>query len=79
LTALLNEALNPLAEVPDDVAGQMVPVGRGHHLTVERAGLDEVIVVLVRLIRSARELGALDKPAGIGVALRRPGVGGNSD
>lgn len=65
--AFLDEALHPLAKVPDDVPGQMVAVGRSHHLTVERAGLDEVVVVFVCLILGARELSALDKPAGIGL------------
>src|SRR5437870_4230932 len=46
--ALLDEALDALAQVPDDVADQMVPIGRRHYLPVERAGLDEVVVVLVR-------------------------------
>ena len=35
--ALLDEALHPLAQMPDDVADQMVPIGRRHHLAVERA------------------------------------------
>src|SRR5258707_15735825 len=37
--ALLDEALPPRAQVPDDVADQMVPIGRRHPLPVERAGL----------------------------------------
>src|SRR5580693_4740658 len=39
--AFLDEALHPLAEMPDDIGRQMVPVGWCHHLAVERAGLDE--------------------------------------
>jgi hypothetical protein len=68
--ALLDEALHPLAQVPDDVADQMVPIGRRHHLPVERAGLDEVVVVLVRHVGRAHDLAALYEPARIAVALR---------
>ena len=76
--ALLDEALDALAQVPDDVADQMVPVGRRHHLAVERAGLDEVVVVLVRRIGRAHDLGGLHKPARIAVALRSRPVGRRS-
>src|SRR6476661_10505277 len=48
----------------------MVPIGRRHHLPVERAGLDEVVVVLVRLVGHAHDLGALHKPARVAVALQ---------
>ena len=68
--AFLDEALHALAQVPDDVADQMVPIGRRHHLAVERAGLDEVVVFLVRHVGRAHDLGGLHEPARIGVALR---------
>jgi len=73
----LNEALDALAHVGDDVADQMVPIGRRHHLPVERAGLDEVVVVLVRHVGRAHDLTGLHEPAGIVVALRispRPAI-----
>src|SRR5260370_10994215 len=68
--ALLDEALDPLAQIRDDVADQPVTRGVVQHLAVERAGLDEVVVVLVRLVGRARHLGGLPKPAWIGGALR---------
>jgi hypothetical protein len=56
----LNEALDALAQVPDDIADQMIPVGRRHHLAVERAGLDSMVqghsttIVLRQAARSQR-------------------------
>src|SRR5258705_11506695 len=46
--ALLDEALHPVTQRPDDVLDQMVLIGRRHHVPVQRTGLDEVVVVFVR-------------------------------
>ena len=46
--ALLNGALHPLAQLPDDVADQVVPLDRRHHLAVERTGFVPPISTVTR-------------------------------
>src|SRR5258706_15665756 len=48
----------------------MVPIGRRKLLPVERAGLDEVVIVLVRHVGLAHDLAGIHEPARIVVALR---------
>src|SRR5258708_36267433 len=67
---LLDEALDPVAQVADDVARQMVAIGRRHHVAVEHAGLDEVAVFFVRHVGRAHDLGGRHGPARIRAALR---------
>src|SRR5258705_3978105 len=65
--ALLYEALDPLAQVADDVAHQMVAIGRRHHVAVEQARLDEVAVFFVRQVGRAHDLGGLHEPARVAI------------
>src|SRR5438132_6807426 len=78
---LLDGALDAVAQVRDQVVHQAVALGLRHHVAVEVARLDEIVVLRVQRGRGAHEPLAFDVPApvaksdGIGVrsamAVRR--------
>jgi len=49
-------------DVADDVGDQVLPVGVAHHVAIQRAGLDEVVVVAVLVVASQLVLASQDKP-----------------
>jgi hypothetical protein len=48
-------------DVADDVGDQVLPVGVAHHVAIQRAGLDEVVVVAVLVVASQPVLASQDK------------------
>src|ERR1700676_4418898 len=54
--ALLHLGFHAVLQMSDDIRDQVVAVGGGQHVAIQRAGLAEVVVLGVFDIRGARDL-----------------------
>src|SRR2546423_14612372 len=59
---LLDGALDAVAQVRDQVVHQVVALGLRHHVAVEVARLDEIVVLRMQRGRAAHNLLAFDVP-----------------